>query len=187
MKNCADREGCYPPRPNSEMCRMFHILRKPNSIIVLLFLQNNSRSKNNLKHANLGRCKFIQIIHLYREVQEKKVCSGLQIYSKQQMSFVFMLFLPCFQTIFHRETSKMFRRLFRHFVLTTKTTQPRPRVFTVNGSITCNQAALLTSSVQYGKILFKFGQQQLVMVNYACGFKVARLDFLGRIPPKFEH
>ena len=36
-------------------------------------------------------------------------------------------------------------RQFRHFVLTTKTTQPRPLVFSVNGSITCNQAALLTS------------------------------------------
>ena len=32
------------------------------------------------------------------------------------------------------------------------------------------QAALLTLSVQYDKVLSKFGQQQLVMVNYACGF-----------------
>ena len=32
-------------------------------------------------------------------------------------------------------------------------------------------AALLTSLVQYDKILSKFGQQQLVMVSYACGFK----------------
>ena len=31
-------------------------------------------------------------------------------------------------------------------------TQPSPQVFSVNGSITCF-AALLTSSVQYGKIL----------------------------------
>jgi len=31
-------------------------------------------------------------------------------------------------------------------------------------------AALLTSSVEYDKILCKFGQQQLVMVNYGCGF-----------------
>ena len=33
----------------------------------------------------------------------------------------------------------MFRRLFRHFVVTTKTTQPRLRVFTVNGPIACYQ------------------------------------------------
>ena len=34
-----------------------------------------------------------------------------------------------------------------------KTTQPSPQVFSVNASLTCNFAALLTSSVQYGKIL----------------------------------
>ena len=33
-----------------------------------------------------------------------------------------------------------------------------------------NMTKLLMSSVQYDKILSKFGQQQLVMVNYACGF-----------------
>ena len=32
----------------------------------------------------------------------------------------------------------MFLRLFSHFVLTIKTTQPRPQVFSVNGSIVCN-------------------------------------------------
>ena len=34
----------------------------------------------------------------------------------------------------------------------------------------CTFDVILTSSVQYDKILFKFGQQQLVMVTYACGF-----------------
>ena len=34
MENSADQGGCYPPRP--------HILRKPNSIIALLFIQNIS-------------------------------------------------------------------------------------------------------------------------------------------------
>ena len=33
------------------------------------------------------------------------------------------------------------------FVSTTKTTQPRPQVFSVNGELTCKEAALLTSSV----------------------------------------
>ena len=32
------------------------------------------------------------------------------------------------------------------------------------------RAALLTSLVQYDKIIFKCGQQKLVMMNYACGF-----------------
>ena len=34
----------------------------------------------------------------------------------------------------------------------------------------CTFDVILTSSVQYDKTLFKFRQQQLVMVNYACGF-----------------
>ena len=33
------------------------------------------------------------------------------------------------------------------FVFTTKTTEPRPHVFFVNGALTCKEAALLTSSV----------------------------------------
>ena len=36
MKDYADRGGCYPPKPA--------IIRKPNSIIVLLFIQNISRA-----------------------------------------------------------------------------------------------------------------------------------------------
>ena len=64
----------------------------------------------------------------------------------------------------------------RHFGPASKTTQPRPQVFLINGSITCNKAALLTSfwrhrfNMTNNKILSKFGKQQLVMVNYACGF-----------------
>ena len=38
-------------------------------------------------------------------------------------------------------------------LLTSKIAQTRPQVFSVNGSKICNFAALLTSSVQYGKIL----------------------------------
>ena len=65
---------------------------------------------------------------------------------------VFLRFLLCF-SIVRRETSKMFSRLFHLFVPTTQTTQPRPQVFSVTGSLTCNFSALLTSTVHYGKIL----------------------------------
>ena len=41
MKNYADRGGCYPPKPKAEAD---NILRKPNSIIALLFIQNISRA-----------------------------------------------------------------------------------------------------------------------------------------------
>ena len=41
MKNSADQGGCYPQRPKAEVDnRILHILRKPNSIIALLFIQN---------------------------------------------------------------------------------------------------------------------------------------------------
>ena len=40
MKNSADQGGCYPPRP--KICKILHILGKPNSIIALLFIQNIS-------------------------------------------------------------------------------------------------------------------------------------------------
>ena len=33
------------------------------------------------------------------------------------------------------------------YVFTTKTTQPRPQVFSVNGALTCKEAAFLTSLV----------------------------------------
>ena len=50
------------------MCKILRIVQKANLIIVLLFHQNNSKFKNKLKHANLGRRKFRSIMLLYREV-----------------------------------------------------------------------------------------------------------------------
>ena len=56
---------------------------------------------------------------------------------------VFLLFLLCFQPLFRLvpgvvltlETSKVSASL----VFTTKTTQPRPRDFSVNGALTCRR------------------------------------------------
>ena len=44
MKNHGDRGGCYPSRriTPSEISIILHMTRKPNLIIVLLFIQNNS-------------------------------------------------------------------------------------------------------------------------------------------------
>ena len=48
MKNYGDRGECYPSRPLegritlSEISKILHMIRKPNSIIGLLFIQNNS-------------------------------------------------------------------------------------------------------------------------------------------------
>ena len=66
-------------------------------------------------------------------------------------------------------------------------TQPCPQVFAVNGSIICSglhfwrhfdvNGSIIFGGLHFwrhwfnmGKILSKFGEQQLVMVNYACGF-----------------
>ena len=110
----------------SEVCRILYILRKPNSIIALLFIQNISS----------------------------------------------------------------FLKEFRHFALFFRPpniTQPCHQVFSVNGSIICSRLHFwrhfdVSSSIIFGglhfwrhwfnmaKILSEFGEQQLVMVNYACGF-----------------
>ena len=66
-------------------------------------------------------------------------------------------------------------------------TRPRPQVFSVNGSIICNElhfwshfdviGSIICSGLHFWphwsnmtKTLSKCGQEQLVIVNYACGF-----------------
>ena len=44
----------------------------------------------------------------------------------------------------------------------------------VNGSIICSGLHFSRHRFNMTKILFKFGQQQLVMVNYACGFSQSK-------------
>ena len=60
---------------------------------------------------------------------------------------VFLLFLPCFKLLFRLVLTLEMGEMSTIFVFTTKTTQPRPQVFSVNDALTCKEAALLTSSV----------------------------------------
>ena len=60
---------------------------------------------------------------------------------------VFLLFLPCFSLLFHLVLTLETSEMSAIFAFTTKTTQPRPQVFSVNGALTCKEAALLMSSV----------------------------------------
>ena len=46
MKNYGDRGGCYMRITPYEISIILHVIRKPNSIIVLLFIQNSSKFKN---------------------------------------------------------------------------------------------------------------------------------------------
>ena len=83
-----------------------------------------------------------------------------------------------------------FLKEFRHYALffrSPNVTQPSPQVFSVNGSVICRGLHFwrhfdVTDSIIFGglhfwrhwfnmaKILSKFGEQQLAMANYACGF-----------------
>ena len=49
-------------------------------------------------------------------------------------------------------------------------TQSRPQVFSVNGSIICSGLHFWHQWLNMAKSLSKFGEQQLIVVNYACGF-----------------
>ena len=97
-------------------------------------------------------------------------------------------FNKCF--IIHSKYSSFLKK-FRHYALCfsahpANITQPCPQVFSVNGSIICSGLHFwhhfdVIGSIIFGrlhfwrhwfniaKILSKFGEQQLRMVNYACG------------------
>ena len=114
MKNYRDRGGRYPSRPLAEVDRsrtlrritpseisiILHMIRKPNSIIVLLFIQNNSQFKNIAKTClPPSMVSSTSIVHV-------QGCSVPQIFYKQQMSpfqlscccscHVFSYYLPQF-------------------------------------------------------------------------------------------
>ena len=122
MKNSADQGECYPQRPKaprwitpSEIWRILHILRKPNSIIALLFIQNISSFLNEFCH---------------------------------------------FALCFFRSPNIM---------------QPCPQIFLVNSSTIYSGLHFRHHWFNMVKILSKFGERQLVMVNYACGFNQSEM------------
>ena len=52
------------------------------------------------------------------------------------------VFLPCFYPLFCLVLTLETGEMSAIFVFTTKTSQPRPQVFSANGEITCKKAAL---------------------------------------------
>ena len=101
----------------SEICRILHILRKPNSITALLFTQNIYSFLKEFRH-------ITQSCPQVFAVNGSIICSGLHFW--------------------------------RHF--------------DVNGSIIFGRLHFWRHWFNMAKILSKFGEQQLVTVNYACGF-----------------
>ena len=122
----------------SEICLILHMPRKPNSLIVLLSIQNISQFKNVAKTCLPGQMLSSSSIAYLQ------VCPAPQIFSKQQMS-PSELSSCCFCHVFSNyfvEFQLQFLLLKRAkcppFFFTTKTTQPRPQVFSVNGALTCS-------------------------------------------------
>ena len=110
MKNygdCVIRRGRRPRRITpSEISIILHMIRKPNSIVVLSFIQNNSQFKNMAK-----TCSPPSIHRCYVHLQ---VCPAPQIFSKQQMSSFelssccsFHVFSYFFRVVLTLETSEM--------------------------------------------------------------------------------
>ena len=106
IKEGVIRLGRRPRRITpSEIATILHMIRKPNSMIALLFIQSSS--------------------------------------SDVALRVIFLLFLLCFYPLFRPvpavvltlETSEVSAIL----VFTTKTTQSRPQVFSVNGALTCRR------------------------------------------------
>ena len=125
-----------------KLCLILHILRKANSLIPLLLIQNNSQYKN-----IANTCLPASMLSL-SSIVHVQVCPAPQIFSKQQMSpfelssccscHVFSYFFAQFLLLKRVKCPPFFK-------FTTKTTQPRPQVFSVNGALTCENAAFLTS------------------------------------------
>ena len=152
------KEGVIRPRwiTPSEICRILHILQRLNSKryysfeIIPIKTSWNMVTLTGRCLSPYRRCIFIRSFKgdrgLFRSA--KLISSKLQMLSVELSSgcscHVFRQY-----TVFRHETSKINVLP----LLTSKTTQTCPQVFLVNGSIICNFAALLMSSVQYGKIL----------------------------------
>ena len=102
-------------------------------------------------------------------------------------------FNNCF--IIHSKYSPVFKEVSPFcslFFCSPKITQSRSQVFSVNGSIICSGlhfwrhcdviGSIICSGLYFwlhwfnmAKNRFKFGEQQLVMVNYACGFNQSKM------------
>ena len=132
---------CLRPRriTPSEISIILHMIRKPNSIIVLLFSQSNSQFKNVAK-------TDVKFIFDSARLGLSSSANILQI-ADVALRVVFLLFLPCFQLFFRLVLTLETSEMSAIFVFTTKATQPRPQVFSVNGAVSCKKAALLTSSL----------------------------------------
>ena len=115
-----------------EICRILHILRKPNSIIALLFIQTISSFLKEFRHYAL--------------------CFSAHQYNT---------------TLSPDFLGQRFNNLRRAVLLTSLIQHGED--FDVIGSIIFGRLYFWRHWFNVAKFLSKFGEQQLVMVNFACG------------------
>ena len=145
---------CYPARPSASVDNTLRDLHnssydtKAEFINCFIFIQNNSQFKNIAKTClppSIHRC----LVHLrqctFRFFQLRKYSPN----SRCRPSSCLLAVLPCFQLSFRLVTVVVLTletsEVPAIFISSTKTTQPRPQVFSVNGVLTCDNAAFLTS------------------------------------------
>ena len=114
----------------SSISIILHMIRQPNSIIVLLFIQNNSWFKKIAKTC-LPASMLSSSLIVYVFVQLRKYSPNSRCHPPSCLLAVFAMFLAIISPIVPAvvltlETSKLSAIFF-----TTKTTQPRPQVFAV--------------------------------------------------------
>ena len=139
------RRGRRPRRITpSEISIILHMIRKPNSII-LLFIQNNSQFENIAKTClppSIHRCSVHLRYCTFTFVQLPKYSPNSRCRSSSCLLAVLAMFFAIFSPSSYSWNEWNVRHFFK---LTTKTTQPRPQVFSVNGALTCENAAFFTS------------------------------------------
>ena len=104
----------------------------------------NLSLKTTLKHAYLIDVKFIFDIACLGLFSSPNI---LQISRCRPLSCALAVLAMLLAIISPSSYSWNDWNVSHFFVFTTKTTEPRPQVFSVNGALTCKKAALLTSSV----------------------------------------
>ena len=124
------RRGRRPRRITpSEISIIFHMIRKPNSIIVYYSFKIIPSLKTWLKYAYLHRSIDVEFIFDIAPLGLFSSTNILQI-ADVALRVVFLLFLPCYYVILFRVVLTLEKReMSAIFVSTTKTTQPRPQVF----------------------------------------------------------
>ena len=108
--------------------------------------------KTKLKHAYLHRSIDVKFIFDSARLGLFSTANILQI-ADVALRVVFLLLLPCFQLFFCLVLTLETSECPPFFKFTIKTIQPRLQVFSVNGALTCKNAAFLTSFPAKLKIL----------------------------------